>query len=338
MSRSGFWDNPERAQKIIRQRKSAAEPLEAYEEYLEQLEDMEIMLQLAEEDDDRSVVDDIRDELAGLRERVAQLQTALLLPGKYDSEDAIVQLHPGAGGLDAQDWVQMLLRMYDRWAERSGFSTETLDLLPGEEAGLKSATFSVRGENAYGLLKAEQGIHRLVRVSPFDSSGRRHTSFAAVDVMPDLPDAPEVEIQQEDLRIDTFRASGAGGQHVNTADSAVRITHEPTGIVATCQNERSQHKNRATAMKILRARLLQRRQQEREEQLQSLRGEQEDIAWGNQIRSYVFHPYNMVKDHRTDMETGNVEAVMDGQLDDFIRAYLEQAVNEDNQGRSASNS
>lgn len=329
MAQSNFWDRPERARKIIRQRKSIAEPLEAYEEYSSRLEDIELLIELAEEDEDSSVEEEIKTELEQVRKGIEKLWMSLLLPGEYDSEDAIVALNPGAGGLDAQDWVQMLVRMYTRWADREGFELETLNMIPGEEAGIKSATLGISGQNAYGFLKAEQGVHRLVRVSPFDSSGRRHTSFASVDVMPDLPDAPEVEIKEEDLRIDTYRASGSGGQHVNTADSAVRITHEPTGIVVTCQNERSQHKNRSTAMKILRARLVQKKEEERRKEMEQLRGERQEIAWGNQIRSYVFHPYNMVKDHRTNVEKGNVDAVMDGQLDEFIKAYLEQSIQED---------
>ncbi len=329
MAQSDFWDRPERARKIIRQRKSIAEPLEAYEEYSSRLEDIELLIELAEEDEDSSVEEEIKTELEQVRKGIEKLWMSLLLPGEYDSEDAIVALNPGAGGLDAQDWVQMLVRMYTRWADREGFELETLNMIPGEEAGIKSATLGISGQNAYGFLKAEQGVHRLVRVSPFDSSGRRHTSFASVDVMPDLPDAPEVEIKEEDLRIDTYRASGSGGQHVNTADSAVRITHEPTGIVVTCQNERSQHKNRSTAMKILRARLVQKKEEERRKEMEQLRGERQEIAWGNQIRSYVFHPYNMVKDHRTNVEKGNVDAVMDGQLDEFIKAYLEQSIQED---------
>ena len=329
MAQSDFWDRPERARKIIRQRKSIAEPLEAYEEYSSRLEDIELLIELAEEDEDSSVEEEIKTELEQVRKGIEKLWMSLLLPGEYDSEDAIVALNPGAGGLDAQDWVQMLVRMYTRWADREGFELETLNMIPGEEAGIKSATLGISGQNAYGFLKAEQGVHRLVRVSPFDSSGRRHTSFASVDVMPDLPDAPEVEIKEEDLRIDTYRASGSGGQHVNTADSAVRITHEPTGIVVTCQNERSQHKNRSTAMKILRARLVQKKEEERRKEMEQLRGERQEIAWGNQIRSYVFHPYNMVKDHRTNVEKGNVDAVMNGQLDEFIKAYLEQSIQED---------
>ncbi|HEY8449964.1 MAG TPA: peptide chain release factor 2, partial [Bacillota bacterium] len=248
----------------------------------------------------------------------------LLLTGEYDAEDAILSLHPGAGGTESQDWAEMLMRMYVRWAERKGFEVRVLDYLEGEEAGLKSATLSIRGRYAYGFLKAEKGVHRLVRISPFDASGRRHTSFASVDVLPDLEDDGDVEIRPEDLRIDTFRSGGAGGQHVNKTDSAVRITHLPTGIVVSCQNERSQHANREAAMKILKARLRKLKEEERERQLAELRGEQGEIAWGNQIRSYVFHPYTLVKDHRTGVEVGNVQAVMDGDIDVFIYALLEQ--------------
>jgi len=248
------------------------------------------------------------------------------LNGSYDKNNAIVEIHPGAGGTESQDWASMLLRMYTRWAEDKGYVVETLDYQPGEEAGIKSVTLLIKGHNAYGYLKAEKGVHRLVRISPFDAAGRRHTSFVSVDVIPEMDDDVEIEIRPEDLRIDTYRSSGAGGQHVNKTESAVRITHLPTGIVVTCQSERSQIQNRERAMKILKARLLELKRQEQEKQLAELRGEQKEIAWGNQIRSYVFHPYSLVKDHRTGVEVGNVQAVMDGEIDVFIDAYLRQQV------------
>jgi peptide chain release factor 2 len=251
-----------------------------------------------------------------------------MLSEPYDRNSAILQLHPGAGGTESQDWADMLLRMYTRWAEDHGYKVETLDYLAGDEAGIKSVTLLIKGNYAYGYLKAEKGIHRLVRISPFDSSGRRHTSFVSVEVMPEIDNDIEIEIRQEDLKIDTYRSSGAGGQHVNTTDSAVRITHIPTGIVVTCQSERSQIKNRDRAMKILKARLYERQLEEQQKELQSLKGEQSEIGWGNQIRSYVFHPYSMVKDHRTQVEVGNVQAVMDGEIDSFIEAYLRQQLNQ----------
>jgi peptide chain release factor 2 len=246
----------------------------------------------------------------------------MLLSEPYDKNNAILELHPGAGGTESQDWASMLLRMYTRWAEKKNYTVETLDYLPGDEAGLKSVTMMIKGYNAYGFLKAEKGVHRLVRISPFDSSGRRHTSFVSCEVMPEMEDSVEVEVRTEDLRIDTYRASGAGGQHVNTTDSAVRITHLPTNIIVTCQNERSQLKNRDQAMKMLRAKLYQRQIEERQQEMDEIRGEQKEIGWGSQIRSYVFHPYNMVKDHRTNVEMGNTQSVMDGNLDPFIDEYL----------------
>ena len=324
MSTPGFWDNPAQAQKVIRRRKTLEGPLKKYEGLRSRLEDVLVLMELAQEDDDSGAMREVNSELHALSQEITQLRTSLLFTGEYDTEDAIISIHPGAGGLDAQDWAEMLFRMYTRWAEGSSHKVEVLDLVPAEEAGVKNATMAVKGDNAYGFLRAERGIHRLVRISPFDSSGRRHTSFASVDVLPDLPDDDDVEINEDDLRIDTYRASGAGGQHVNKTDSAVRITHEPTGIVVTCQNERSQHKNRASAMKILRAKLRQHQEEERRKEMAELRGQREDITWGNQIRSYVFQPYTMVKDHRTGVEKGNIEAVMNGDIDEFMRAYLEE--------------
>lgn len=281
-----------------------------------------VLAELAAEEEDESVLEEIESGISSLTREVEKLELQLLLSGEYDKNGAILSIHPGAGGTESQDWAEMLLRMYTRYAEQAGYRVELLDLLPGDEAGIKSATLEVAGDYAYGYLGAERGVHRLVRISPFDANARRHTSFASVDVMPAINDEGEIEIDPSDLRIDTYRSGGAGGQHVNKTESAVRITHVPTGIVVQCQNERSQQSNRLTAMKILRAKLAARKQEEQREKLGELRGDVQEIAWGSQIRSYVFHPYNMVKDHRTGVETGNIAAVMDGDLTQFIEAYL----------------
>ncbi|PZN12568.1 MAG: peptide chain release factor 2 [Bacillota bacterium] len=322
MTAPGFWDDAQRAQQAVRELKLLKGPVERYEEIERKLDDLQVLAELAAEEEDTSVLPELEAELRQVEESMRQLELDLLLTGPYDSYDAIVSLHPGAGGTESQDWAQMLFRMYTRWAEDHGFQVEVLDLLEGEEAGIKSVTFAVRGPNAYGYLRSEHGVHRLVRISPFDAAGRRHTSFASVDVLPDLGDSPEIEIRPEDLRIDVFRAGGHGGQHVNKTESAVRIVHLPTGIVATCQNERSQHANKETAMKILKARLARYYEEQRLKQIAELRGDVGEIAWGNQIRSYVFQPYTLVKDHRTNVEIGNVQAVMDGHIDPFINAYL----------------
>jgi peptide chain release factor 2 len=285
-------------------------------------EDLKVTIQLGREEQDESLVEDGKSLLVRAQEALDALETSVFLDGAYDDHSAIVTLHAGAGGTEAQDWVEMLARMYSRWAENQGFKVEILDKLEGEEAGLKSVTMLVEGAYAYGLCSAERGVHRLVRMSPFDSSGRRHTSFASVDVIPDIKDRGEVDINPDDLRVDTYRAGGAGGQHVNKTDSAIRISHLPTGIVVTCQNERSQHANRETAMRILRSRLLKLEEERRQKELDGLRGEQQDIAWGSQIRSYVFQPYTLVKDHRTGEEIGDAGAVMDGRIMPFIKAYL----------------
>jgi len=297
-----------------------------YENLEREVEDVATLWELALEEDDASLEDEIGKTVRKLQKQIERLELEILLNGPYDRNNAIITLHSGAGGTESQDWVQMLYRMYVRWAERRGYKVETLDLLPGEEAGIKSVTFSVVGENAYGYAKCEKGVHRLVRISPFDASGRRHTSFASVDVIPEVSEETEVEINPDDLRVDTYRASGAGGQHVNKTSSAVRITHLPTGIVVQCQSERSQIQNRAFAMRILQAKLLELKRKQQEEELAEIRGELNEIAWGSQIRSYVFHPYSMVKDHRTNYETGNVNAVMDGEIDEFITAYLQHNV------------
>lgn len=296
--------------------------VDTYEKLLSDLEDLKVLNELGIEEQDESVIPEVKQELERLKDAYGKLKLETLLNGLYDRNNAIMTLHAGAGGTEAQDWVQMLLRMYTRWAEDHDYEVRTLDYLDGDEAGIKSVTIQIIGENAYGYLRSEKGVHRLVRISPFDASGRRHTSFASVDVMPELDDEIEVEIRPEDLKIDTYRSSGAGGQHVNKTESAVRITHIPTGIVVSCQNERSQIQNRETAMKMLKAKLLELKEREQKEKIEDLKGVQMDIAWGSQIRSYVFCPYTMVKDHRTNYETGDVQAVMDGDLDKFIHAFL----------------
>ncbi|WP_252226942.1 peptide chain release factor 2 [Caldicoprobacter algeriensis] len=317
-----FWNDLERSQKVNREIKALKNKVERFKKLWSKIEDLEVLIELALEEQDYSVTDEVSSSLRQLDKEVNAFNMETLLSGPYDRNNAIVSLHAGAGGTEAMDWVAMLFRMYTRWCEDKGYEVKVLDMLPGEEAGVKSVTFHVIGPNAYGYLRCERGVHRLVRISPFDASGRRHTSFASVDVMPELEDDTEIEIRPEDLRIDTYRASGAGGQHVNKTESAVRITHIPTGIVVQCQNERSQIQNRETAMKMLKARLLELKEREQEEKLRQLKGEVKKIEWGSQIRSYVFHPYNLVKDHRTGVETGNIQAVMDGELDQFINAYL----------------
>jgi peptide chain release factor 2 len=282
------------------------------------------ILDMAQEEDDQELWSETATELKGLQKRFREFELLVLFSGIHDERDAILSLHAGAGGTEAQDWVEMLFRMYTRWAEASGYTTEVMDYLDGDEAGIKSVTFMVKGKYAFGKLKCEEGVHRLIRISPFDSSGRRHTSFASLSVLPEIIENVEVNINPEDLRIDTYRSSGAGGQHVNKTDSAVRITHLPTGIVAQCQNERSQHANRLAAMKILTAKLYEMKQEEAQNNLQNLKGEYKDIAWGSQIRTYTLNPFNLIKDHRTNLEEGNVQAVLDGDLDEFIYARLQQ--------------
>lgn len=322
MAAPGFWDDQDSAQAVVKEISRLKRAVQEWEEVQKEYEDAEALLELVEEEPDEDLQRELEEAVSRLERAVERLELASLLSGEYDSSNAILSIHPGAGGTEAQDWAEMLLRMYTRWADSRGYEVEILDYLPGEEAGVKSVTMLIRGLNAYGYLKAEKGVHRLVRISPFDASGRRHTSFTSVDVIPEIDDDVDLEIKSEDLRIDTYRASGAGGQHVNKTESAVRITHIPTGIVVQCQSERSQHANREAAMKILRSRLLERQRQEQQARLEELKGEQGEIAWGNQIRSYVFCPYTMVKDHRTNLEIGNVQAVMDGMIDPFIEAYL----------------
>ncbi|KTS83587.1 peptide chain release factor 2 [Paenibacillus jamilae] len=326
MAAPDFWDDNEKAQGVIAEMNVVKSSVDSYEQLRQEYEDAGMMVELAEEEGDESLVGEVENSIKSLLSKLEEFELQLLLNQPYDKLNAILELHPGAGGTESQDWGQMLLRMYTRWGEKRGFKVETLDYLAGDEAGIKSVTLLIKGYNAYGYLKAEKGVHRLVRISPFDSSGRRHTSFVSCDVVPEIADDVDIEIRTEDLKIDTYRASGAGGQHINTTDSAVRITHLPTGIVVTCQNERSQIKNRERAMTMLRSKLYERKIEEQQQQLDEIRGEQSDIAWGSQIRSYVFHPYSMVKDHRTSVETGNVGAVMDGDLDPFIDGYLRSQI------------
>jgi peptide chain release factor 2 len=324
MNQEGFWNDAENAGKVLKTIKALKDKTEKIENLKKEYEDIEVLIELGMEAQDESVIPEVEKSFKTLQKDVESFRIETLLKGQYDRNNAIFTIHSGAGGLEAQDWAEMLLRMYTRWAERKGYAITILDMLRDYEAGIKSATLLIEGENAYGYLKSEKGVHRLVRISPFDTAGKRHTSFASVDVMPELDDEVKVEIDEEDLKIDTYRSSGAGGQHVNKTDSAVRITHIPTGIIVQCQNERSQHSNKEMAMKMLFAKLLEIKEQEHKDKIDDIKGEYREIAWGSQIRSYVFHPYNLVKDHRTGEETGNTGAVMDGELDDFINAYLKQ--------------
>lgn len=317
-----FWDDQQKAQSVINELNALKETVHGYRDLLDTQENLELTHELLKEEPDAELEKDMVAEMKAYMKSLDEFELQLLLSEPYDKNNAILELHPGAGGTESQDWGSMLLRMYTRWGEKQGFKVETMDYLPGDEAGIKSVTLLFKGHNAYGYLKAEKGVHRLVRISPFDSSGRRHTSFVSCDIMPEFNDEIEIEIRTEDLKIDTYRASGAGGQHINTTDSAVRITHLPTNTVVSCQNERSQIKNREHAMKMLKSKLYQLRIEEQEQKLADIRGEQKEIGWGSQIRSYVFHPYSMVKDHRTSAESGNVQGVMDGELDVFINAYL----------------
>jgi len=322
MAEPHFWETNGIDQKVLKERVSLLESISPWKQEKKELEEMEILLQLIEEQKDEKEVKELLEKIQKTEEAVGQMEFNRMLGGKHDSSNAIVSINAGAGGTEAQDWVEMLLRMYLRWGEKRGYHTEIIDILSGEEAGLKNVTFTANGPYAYGYLKAEMGIHRLVRISPFDAGARRHTSFASVFIYPEVPDDIAIEIDEKDLRIDTYRSSGAGGQHVNKTDSAVRITHLPTGIVVQCQNERSQHKNKATALKILRSRLYEKEMKEKAEQLEELHNTKKEIAWGSQIRSYVMHPYRMVKDHRTNKVIHDVDRVMDGEIDELIKAYL----------------
>lgn len=322
MAEPGFWENPEKASKQQKELGSLKNGIEAFSKLENLFEETLMLIDMANEDDDASVLPDVRSDIETFEGTFESMRIQTLLSGPYDANDAIVTLHSGAGGTEACDWCGMLYRMYSRWVDKKGLSLEVLDSLDGDEAGIKSITFQVNGENAYGLLKSEMGIHRLVRISPFNAAGKRQTSFVSCDVMPDIEEDVDIEVRDEDIRIDTYRSSGAGGQHINKTSSAIRITHFPTGIVVTCQNERSQFQNKDKAMQMLKARLLMLKMEENREKAAGIRGEVKEIGWGSQIRSYVFQPYTMVKDLRTGWETGNVQAVMDGELDPFIDAYL----------------
>ncbi|WP_321388904.1 peptide chain release factor 2 [uncultured Enterococcus sp.] len=326
MAEPGFWDNTEEAQKLINETNVYKEKFQQFNQLADELEELEIMNELQQEEFDAEIQEELVERLKQLSEKLSIYELSLLLNEPYDKNNAILEIHPGAGGTESQDWGSMLLRMYTRWAEGHGFQVETLDYQAGDEAGIKSVTLEIKGYNAFGYLKSEKGVHRLVRISPFDSAKRRHTSFCSIDVMPELDDTVEVEINSDDLKVDTYRASGAGGQHINKTESAVRITHLPTGTVVASQAQRSQLKNREQAMSMLKAKLYQLEMEKKEQEAASIRGEQLEIGWGSQIRSYVFHPYSMVKDHRTNFETGNVQAVMDGDIDGFIDAYLKMKI------------
>ncbi len=322
MEKQSFWEDSEEAAKILQRSKRLKEKIDQIKGLKNTYEDFNALLDLCEEENDKSLLSEIEKEFNELKDEVDRFTIETLLTGDYDKNNAIFTIHAGAGGTEAQDWAVMLLRMYTRWAEQNGYTVTILDMLKDTEAGIKNATLLIEGENVYGYLKSEKGVHRLVRISPFDSAGKRHTSFASVDVMPELDDSVAIDINPDDLRIDTYRSGGAGGQHVNKTDSAVRITHIPTGTTVQCQNERSQHSNKEMAMKVLYAKLLEIKEQEQKDKIEDIKGEYREIAWGSQIRSYVFHPYSMVKDHRTGEEVGNVNGVMDGDLDRFINAYL----------------
>lgn len=324
-SAPGFWDNPEESQKIVQKTGKLKNTVELYDKSVALYEDLEVLIGMGDEEGDLSLIPEIESSIEELENSLASQRLQTLLTGEYDRNNAILTFHAGAGGTEAMDWVSMLVRMYTRWTERHGFKVNMLDFLDGDEAGLKSAVLSIEGDNAYGYLKSESGVHRLVRVSPFDASGRRHTSFASLEVMPEITDDKDVEIREEDIKMDVFRSSGAGGQHINKTSSAVRLTHIPTGIVVACQNERSQFQNREKAMKMLKSKLLEIKEREHLEKIDDIKGVQKEIAWGSQIRSYVFMPYTLAKDHRTGFESGNINSVMDGDLDGFINAYLKAA-------------
>ncbi len=322
LEQPGFWDNVSESQNVMKELKNLKDTIEEFEDIMGQYEDIETMISLVEEENDESFVGEIGELLETFKTSFDAFKIKTLLSGEFDGNNAVITIHAGAGGTESCDWASMLYRMYQRWADKKGFSVEVLDYLVGDEAGIKSVTFQVNGINAYGFLKSEKGVHRLVRISPFNAAGKRQTSFAALDVMPEINDEIEIEINDEDLRIDKYRSSGAGGQHVNKTESAIRITHIPTGVVVQCQNERSQHSNKDKAMKMLKAKLYLIKQQENLEKISDIRGEVTDNGWGSQIRSYVLQPYTMVKDHRTSQEVGNAQAVLDGDIDPFVNAYL----------------
>jgi len=324
MQQPGFWDNQSKAQEISTEANSLKQKVDAYDKFAAKIEDTTVLAQMAIEEEDMSLVKEIQQDVEAISGELEKMRVQLLLSGEYDKNNAILDLHVGVGGTDAQDWTEMLLRMYTRWAEKKGYKVETIDILPADDYGIKSVTLRIQGEYAYGYLKAEKGIHRLVRISPFNANGKRQTSFASVEVLPELTQSQDIEIRPEDLRIDTYRSGGAGGQHVNKTESAIRITHLATGIVVQCQNQRSQHFNKEEAMKMLKSKLVELKDRAHKERIEDLTGEQKDMGWGSQIRSYTFQPYTMVKDHRTKVENTNVNAVMDGDIDDFIIAYLKQ--------------
>lgn len=327
MTNPEFWNDQDHAQKVINEGNGLKSYVYKFDEFDNRLGDLEVSYELVKEEEDQELFDELNSEIKSLMKEVNDFELQTLLSEPYDANNAILELHPGAGGTESQDWASMLLRMYQRWADGENFKIETLDYLPGDEAGVKSVTLLIKGPNAYGYLKAEKGVHRLVRISPFDSSGRRHTSFVSCDVLPEITDDVDIEVKTEDIKIDTYRASGAGGQHVNTTDSAVRMTHIPTGIIVTCQNERSQIKNREVAMKMLKSKLYQKEIERQQQELDDIQGEQKEIGWGSQIRSYVLHPYSMVKDHRTNKEVGNSQAVLDGGIGLFIDSFLRSQMN-----------
>ncbi len=317
-----FWDDPSVSQKILKEIKVLKDKVEGYNTLFQEYEEIDILIEMGIQEEDEDILFELEEIVPSFFERYDQMVTSTLLTGEYDDSNAIISLHAGAGGTESCDWVAMLHRMYTRWADKNDYKVEVIDYLAGEETGIRSVTFEVSGKNAYGYTKSEKGVHRLVRISPFDSSGRRHTTFASCDVIPDIEEDIDIEIKDEEMRIDTYRASGSGGQHINKTDSAIRITHLPSGIVVQCQNERSQHKNKDKALKMLKIKLLEKARIEQRSAMDDIRGDQKEIGWGSQIRSYVMHPYNMVKDHRNNYETGNVNAVMDGGINDFINAYL----------------
>ena len=323
----GFWDDAESSQKILQKTGKLKNTVETYEKLCSSYEDLLTLIEMGDEEEDLSLVGEITENLEEFEKGLGALRLQTLLTGEYDNNNAILTFHAGAGGTEAMDWVSMLVRMYTRWSERHGFKVQLLDFLDGDEAGLKSAVMLIEGDNAYGYLKSESGVHRLVRVSPFDASGRRHTSFASLEVMPEIGDDNDIEVREEDIKMDVYRASGAGGQKVNKTSSAVRLTHIPTGIVVSCQIERSQHQNREVAMRMLKSKLVEIKERENLERIEDIKGDQKEIAWGSQIRSYVFMPYTLAKDHRTGFEMGNITAVMDGDIDSFINAYLKKIAN-----------
>ncbi|MCB2297832.1 peptide chain release factor 2 [Clostridium tagluense] len=322
MQETSFWDDTDLAQEIAQKAKAIKDKIDRFNLLISKIEDLDVLIELSTEEEDDSSIGEIKSELRDVAHDIDRFRIEILLSGKYDINNAILTLHNGAGGNDAQDWTEMLYRMYSRWCEKKGYKIEVLDYQPSDEAGIKAVTLKITGEFAYGYLKAEKGVHRLVRISPFNANGKRQTSFASCEVLPELTESQDIDIRPDDLRIDTYRSGGAGGQHVNKTESAIRITHIPTGIVVQCQNERSQHSNKQTAMKMLMAKLLDLKERAKKDRIEDLTGDLKDNGWGSQIRSYVFHPYNLVKDHRTNTEMGNVDAVMDGDIDIFIEEYL----------------